>query len=68
MSTTLREEYEDLLKYAVVAPNFDGTVNRVPLAPPKTKQGVGIAQRAQGNSALASYGQRPRSFNAVHVL
>lgn len=54
VSTTLREEYEDLLKYAVVAPNFDGTVNRVPLAPPHTKQGVVNAQQAEGNTQSPS--------------
>lgn len=29
VSTGLREEYEDLLRYAVVTPNFDGRIQGV---------------------------------------
>lgn len=34
VSTGLREEYEDLLRYAVVTPNFDGRVKGVLKKPP----------------------------------
>ena len=47
ITSSLREEYEDLLRYAVVTPNFNGSVIKAPVSKdtkttPSSSQRLGI--------------------------
>lgn len=67
VSTGLREEYEDLLRYAVVAPVLDGKLGLVPKQPSTHSQVT--SSRAPPTATTASRGTlQPESESDAHVL